>query len=163
MVGRPPRPAGLKLIEGRGNGTDSGGRRVKDVPAFTRAAPEAPSWLPDDARAEWNHVVPELDRLGLLKGIDRAALTSYCMVWARFVEASEIVTREGMVVRESLPNGNVKLYRHPAVLTAEAASKELRAWAQEFGLTPSAEQRLAGTKGDDGDQGNPFAAPAAAG
>jgi P27 family predicted phage terminase small subunit len=163
MVGRPPRPAGLKLVEGRGNGTDSGGRRVPEVPAFARAAPDAPAWLPAEARAEWDRVVPELDRLGLLKGIDRAALTSYCMVWQRFVEASAIVGRDGMVVREELPLGREKLYRHPALLTAEAASKELRAWATEFGLTPSSEQRLAGAKGDDGDQGNPFAAPAAAG
>jgi P27 family predicted phage terminase small subunit len=134
---------------------------VKEVPAFVRSAPQAPGWLPDEARAEWERVVPELDRLGLLKTIDGAALTAYCMVWDRFVTATAIVAVEGMVVRDvDAEKGREKLYRHPALLTAEAASKELRAWASEFGLTPSAEQRLAGAKDDDGDQGNPFAAPA---
>lgn len=158
MVGRPPRPAGLKLIEGRGHGTDTGGRPVKTVPEFARAAPQAPDWLPAEARAEWDRVVPEMDRLGLLKRIDRAALTAYCMTWARLVEASAIVAREGMVLQEDKQG---KAQRHPALLTAEAASKELRAWAQEFGLSPSSEQRLGSTKGgDDGAQGNPFAAVA---
>lgn len=158
MPGPAPRPAGLKLVEGRGRGKDSGGRPVKEVPEFARAAPEAPSWLPDEARAEWNRVVPEMDRLGLLKGIDRAALTAYCMTWARLVEASGIVAIEGMVLHDDKQG---KAQRHPALLTAEAASKELRAWAGEFGLTPSSEQRLGSTKGgDDGAQGNPFAAAA---
>jgi P27 family predicted phage terminase small subunit len=161
MSGPAPRPAVLKLIEGRGHGTDSGGRPVKTGPEFARSAPEAPSWLPEEARAEWDRVVPELDRLGLLKSIDRSSLTSYCLVWHRLVEASKTVQREGMIVEEEMALGRTKLYRHPALLTAEAASKELRAWATEFGLTPSSEQRLGSTKGgDDGEQGNPFAAAA---
>jgi P27 family predicted phage terminase small subunit len=99
-----------------------------------------------------------LDRLGLLKSIDRSALTSYCLVWDRLVTASLIVQREGMVLQDDKQG---KAQRHPALLTAEAASKELRAWATEFGLTPSSEQRLGSTKGgDDGAQGNPFAATA---
>lgn len=161
MASPQPRPAGLKLIEGRGHGTDSGGRPVKTVPEFARSAPDAPMWLPQEARDEWNRVVPELDRLGLLKSIDRSSLTSYCLVWHRLVEASRTIQREGMIVEEEMTLGRSKLYRHPALLTAEAASKELRAWATEFGLTPSSEQRLGSTKGaDDGAQGNPFAATA---
>lgn len=158
MVGRPPKPAGLKLIEGRGNGTDSGGRKVNVGPEFARSAPEPPDWLPAEARDEWNRVVPELDRLGLLKSIDRTSLASYCMTWERFVEASQIVMREGMVIHDDKQG---KAQRHPALLTAEAASRELRSWAMLFGLTPAAEQRLGSTKGgDDGAQGNPFAATA---
>lgn len=158
MASPQPRPAALKLIEGRGHGTDSGGRPVKAVPEFVRGAPDAPMWLPQEARDEWNRVVPELDRLGLLKSIDRSALTSYCLVWDRLVTASQIVQREGMVLHDDKQG---KAQRHPALLTAEAASKELRAWATEFGLTPSSEQRLGSTKGgDDGAQGNPFAATA---
>lgn len=158
MASPKPRPAGLKLIEGRGHGTDSGGRPVKAVPEFARSAPEAPEWLPAEARSEWNRVVPEMDRLGLLKSIDGAALTAYCMAWARLVTASAIVAVEGMVLHDDKQG---KAQRHPALLTAEAASKELRAWATEFGLTPSSEQRLGSTKGgDDGAQGNPFAATA---
>jgi P27 family predicted phage terminase small subunit len=151
-----PRPAGLKVMEGRAPGRDSGGRPVKEAPAFTREPPPAPIWLAPEGRAQWNLVVPELHRLGILKTIDMAALAAYCECWARFVEATLIVHREGMVLHDDKQG---RAQRHPALLTAEAASKELRAWAGEFGLTPSAENRLASVKDDGGDkEANPFAA-----
>lgn len=159
MPSPKPRPAALKLVEGRGNGRDSGGRPVKETPAFVRLPPQAPEWLPAEARAEWERVVPELQRLELLKPIDGSSLTAYCLAWHRLVTATAIVEREGMVLQDDRQG---RAQRHPALLTAEAASKELRAWCGEFGLTPSAEARLgaAKDKGDEGD--NPFAAPAAA-
>lgn len=157
MPSPKPKPVGLKLIEGRSPGTDSGGRQVKEIPKFDRAAPVAPVWLTGEARAEWDRVVPQMDHLGLLKTIDGAALAAYCMAWDRFVTATAIVAVEGMVLKDDRQG---RAQRHPALLTAEAASKELRAWAGEFGLTPSAEQRLASNKDGDGDSGNPFAAPA---
>lgn len=49
------------------------------------------------------------------------------------------------------------VYRHPAVGIAEAAAAHLRTLAAEFGLTPSAEQRLASFTPDSDDDGNPFA------
>lgn len=154
MASPKPRPARLKLIEGRGNGRDSGGRPVKLPPAFTRLPPDPPEWLSDDARAEWDRVVPELQRLEVLKPVDRAALAAYCEAWARFRAATEIVKREGMVLHDDRQG---RAQRHPALLTAEAASKELRAWAAEFGLTPSSESRLALAKDAGTDDGNPFA------
>ena len=157
-AGRPPRPAALKLIEGRGNGKDTAGRPIKEPPAFVRLPPAPPAWLPTEARAEWERVVPELHRLELLKPIDGAALTSYCLAWARLRECTEIVEREGMVLHDDKQG---RAQRHPALLTAEAASRELRAWCSEFGLTPSAEQRLGKVKSDDGQQDNPFAGRAA--
>jgi P27 family predicted phage terminase small subunit len=148
-----PEPFALKLLKGRGPGRDSGGRPVASVPSYERSAPSAPGWLPVEARAEWDRVVPEMDRLGILKAIDRGSLAAYCMAWHRFVEASAIVAVEGMVLHDDKQG---RAQRHPALLTAEAASKDIRSWASEFGLTPAAEHKLAGAKDDDGDQGNPF-------
>lgn len=146
-AGRAPKPVALKLIEGRGQGTDSGGRKVADTPKFKRVPPVAPEWLPSAAKAEWERIVPELSRLELLKPVDRAALTSYCLAWDRLVEAQKIIDAEGILGTNS--QGRV---RHPAVAIVEAASKELRSWAGEFGLTPSAENKLAvADSGSDGD------------
>lgn len=153
MPSPKPRPAGLKLIEGRGNGRDSGGRKVADLPAFKRLPPAAPEWLPDEARAEWDRVVPELARLDLLKEIDRSALTAYCLTWDRLVQAQQQIQKDGSVLAEN-SQGRV---RHPAVAVLEAASKELRAWAGEFGLTPSAEAKLGRQESSDGEEANPFA------
>jgi P27 family predicted phage terminase small subunit len=153
MAAPKRRPAGLKLIEGVRPGRDSGGRKVVEPPAFRRVPPEAPEWLPEEARAEWDRVVPELARLDLLKPVDRSALTAYCLTWDRLVQAQREMERDGSVLSEN-SQGRV---RHPAVAVIEAASKELRAWAGEFGLTPSAESKVGRQGADDGDEENPFA------
>ncbi|GAA4688024.1 phage terminase small subunit P27 family [Streptomyces youssoufiensis] len=153
MASPKPRPAGLKLIEGRSPGRDSGGRPVKQAPTFKRLPPEPPGWLPEEARAEWERVVPELARLDLLKPADRSALTAYCLTWDRLVQAQREIEADGSVLATN-SQGRV---RHPAVAVIEAASKELRAWAGEFGLTPSSEGRVGQQGADDGDEANPFA------
>lgn len=146
-------PAQLKLVNGRGPGRDSGGRKVPVPPAFKRLPPEAPDWLPEEARAEWARVVPELSRLDLVKPVDRASLTAYCLTWDRLVRAQSEIEADGGSVLGRNSQGRV---RHPAVAVLEAASKELRAWAQEFGLTPSAEQRVGSKGGGDGEDEDPF-------
>ncbi|MER8266521.1 phage terminase small subunit P27 family [Streptomyces griseus] len=153
MASPKKRPAGLKLIEGRAPGRDSGGRKVVEPPAFKRLPPEAPDWLPAEARAEWDRIVPELARLDLLKPVDRSALTAYCLTWDRLVRAQREMESDGSVLSTN-SQGRV---RHPAVAVIEAASKELRAWAGEFGLTPSAEAKVSRQGDDDGDSTNPFA------
>lgn len=151
MASPKPRPVALRLIEGRGNGRDSGGRKVAKPPAFKRLPPTAPEWLPDEARAEWERVVPELARLELIKPVDRASLTAYCLTWDRLVQAQRLVSQDGV-----LGSNSQGVVRHPAVAVVEAASKELRAWAGEFGFTPSAENKLSVQEADDG-EADPFA------
>jgi P27 family predicted phage terminase small subunit len=155
MASPKAKPAGLKIIEGRGNGRDSGGRKIKESPGFKRDAPSPPSWLSKEARDEWDRIVPELVRLNVTKPLDRAALAAYCETWSRFVWAQDAVRIDGLTVIGS----QGQPVKNPAVAIAEAASKEIRAWAAEFGLTPSAENNLAGAKGEDGDKSNPFGAP----
>jgi P27 family predicted phage terminase small subunit len=150
---RTAKPAGLKLIEGRSAGRDSGGRKVNTGPDFKRLPPTAPDWLSPEAAAEWDRVIPELSRLDLVKESDRAALAAYCEAWATFVEATLAVQREGQFIEAR--QGKLA---HPAVGIARAAGREMRSWAAHFGLTPSTEQALARSGGDDGDsEANPFA------
>ncbi len=151
MAAPKPRPPALKLVEGRGNGRDSGGRQVKPAPGFVRLPPEPPELLWGDALEEWNRVVPELQRLQITKPIDAAALTAYCLAWQRLCQAQRLIDEEGLLHSNSQGRS-----RHPAVAIVEAASKELRGWASEFGLTPSAESKVAKAEADDGES-NPFA------
>lgn len=156
MPSPKPKPPGLKLIEGSRPGRDSGGRLVKEPPEFERRAPSPPDWLPDEARAEWDRVVPDLARLNLLKPLDRAVLTAYCLTWDRMVAAYKDVASGKLTTRGS----QGQLVKHPSVMVLETATRELRALAAEFGMTPSSESRLGTAKDDDGDQGNPFAVAA---
>lgn len=148
-------PAGLKLIKGRSEGRDSGGRPVAEVPKFDRSAPDAPEWLSDEARAEWDRIVPGLETLNLLKPEDFAALVEHCETWATYLEAVKLVRENGVVLTNP---DNGRQYKNPALSAAEAAGQQLRASCREFGLTPSSEQNLGAPMGGDGGGGeDPYA------
>jgi P27 family predicted phage terminase small subunit len=161
-AGRKSKPAALKLVEGRGNGKDSGGREVKKPPAFKRIPPDAPPWLGELAREEWDRVIPELARLELLKQIDAAALASYCEMVELFVVATKDVHENGLTVENHSirKDGSESTWytANPAVGVQRNAQAAIRAWCAEFGLTPAAEMRIATSGGGDGEEDtNPFA------
>lgn len=151
--GRKPQPAALKLLNGRTADTDSGGRKVEPPPAFVRSAPEPPEWLGEEARAEWVRVVPELDRLKLLKQPTRSSLTSYCETWETFCLATLDIHENGLTrlkVTTRKDGTTVEEYvANPAVTIQRNAQREIRAWATEFGLTPSSETRIKVPEADD--------------
>lgn len=153
MAGRPAQPATLRLLKGRAPGKDSAGRKVKLPPKFRKISPTAPEWLADEARAEWERIVPELLRLELLKAEDGAALVQYCETWAVFVDATKKIHAEGLTYEAK--QGTLA---RPEVAIARTASRELRAWAGQFGLTPVAENALAIGDLADGDEDSPFGA-----
>ena len=139
---KSPKSAALKLIEGRGNGRDSGGRVVTPAPPFRRLPPTPPTWLDQVAASEWARVVPELARLDLLKDGDAAALAAYCEAWSLFTAASAEVERHGLLVERSFANGSMRMVPNPAVAILFKASTSLRMWTDAFGMSPAAEARL---------------------
>ena len=162
-TGRKPRPAPLKLINGRHAGVDSGGRKVEPGPEFRRLLPLKPMELSPIAAEHWDLIVEELARLELTKPLDAGALAALCETWARFAQAQAALNRGGIFVEVDVRRGETTWTEqrvHPAVRIVEAASKEYRAWCSEFGLTPSAEGRLAPRKESGGDE-NPFGRSAA--
>jgi P27 family predicted phage terminase small subunit len=147
-AGRTPRPPALKLLNGRGPGVDSGGRKVPEGPKFVRVAPEPPASLSREAKAEWRRVVPELDRLKLLKRASRSSLSAYCELWNEWYQANKVVNAKGLTYEAKqgiLPRPEVTIRRN--------AQAQMRAWCAEFGLTPSAEGRLTVSEAGDGDEG----------
>lgn len=127
--------------------------RVAAPPPFTRQAPEAPEWLDGEARAEWDRITPGLEALDILKPEDRAALAAMCEAWSRFVAAVKVYRTEGLVLSNP---GSGRKHAHPAVAVAGEASREFLRYAVEFGLTPSAENRLNTVAAGDDDGADPF-------
>jgi P27 family predicted phage terminase small subunit len=154
-MGRPATPPALKLLQGRAPGRDSGGRPVDAPPPFERVAPDAPDFLDEVAAAEWARIVPELERLRLVKRLDRAALAAYCEMWSLFVRATNEVHENGLTVRNTSvkKDGTESVWftTNPAVATQKSAQAALKAWASEFGLTPSAEGKVKVGEGGDPD------------
>ena len=151
-AGRTPKPASLRLVEGRGRGRDSGGRVVQQPPGFVRLPPAKPSDLSPDASDLWDQFVGELQRLQLTKPLDGPALEILCETYARWKTAKVQRIAEGLTSVTSQGRGANAL-----VGIEERAATQFRAFAAEFGLTPAAEAKLRPPEGGDGAQDdNPF-------
>lgn len=154
LTGRPNNPLGLKVLNGRGNGRDSGGRPIKKGPDFAREAPSMPSWLEGEARNTWKRTVPELARRGLLKRVDRDALVAYCVAVQTMRDAYRLIADEGLTIEQ----GTGSRKPHPAFQILAQSQNTIRAFAHEFGLTPASEANIVRGDEDGGQEGNPFAA-----
>lgn len=132
--GPAPRPNNLRLLHGeqRPSRINRDEPRPRDVP------PGKPGWLSAGAAAEWDRVLPELVAMRTAREADAIALAAYCEAVARLRTASELVARSGLMLRDR--DGVIR--KNPAVAQARDASVEVRMWAREFGLTPSARQPL---------------------
>jgi P27 family predicted phage terminase small subunit len=132
--GPAPKPTALRLIEG-----NRGKRPLnKSEPKPTPVRPTRPEWMLPEAKREWNRVVPELERMGLLTAVDRAALAAYCQAYARAVQAEAVLRKSG--ISFVTPNGYEQ--QRPEVAIARAEWQMVRAFASEFGFTPAARTRI---------------------
>ena len=133
-VGRPPKPTALKVLQG------NPGKRAlnKREPRPTTGAPTRPEWLLPEAKREWNRLVPELTRLGLLATVDRASLAAYCQCWARYVEAQNDIKQHGATFTTD------KGYEgpRPSVGIANQMLQRISALSAKFGFTPSDRARI---------------------
>lgn len=133
--GPAPKPTALRVLEGN----PSHRPLPKNEPKPELGVPECPSWLPEDAQAEWHRVAPELSKLGLLAKIDGSALAAYCAAYARWKLAEETLKVAGLTFNTQA--GYVA--QHPCVGMANKALAEMLRFGREFGLTPSSRGRMA--------------------
>jgi len=135
MAGRPPKPTRLKLLQG------NPGKRAlpKNEPEPARGAPSRPEWLSTEAKREWNRVVPELDRLGLLAKVDRALIAAYCECWAQYVAAVKDMKAGGTTFTTD------KGYEgpRPCTITAGQMIAKMLQLSAKFGFNPSDRAKMA--------------------
>ena len=145
--GRKPTPTALKLLKG------NPGRRPPNPSEPKPAAdrPRCPQHLDTEARKEWRRIVPELEQLGLLTILDRAALALYCQAWSRWVRASREIDENG----EILESKNGKPVQSPWISLRNRAGQDMHKFLAEFGMTPSSRTRVTATR-KPLDQSNPF-------
>lgn len=137
--GPAPTPTSLRLLRGNPGKRAINKREPKPAPL----RPTCPRWLNVEAKREWRRVVPELERLGLLTRVDRAELAAYCQSWARWKEAEEFIEKHGPAIPIRDADGRVKyLQQIPQVSISQKERQAMRAFASEFGLSPSSRSRI---------------------
>src|SRR5262245_20901412 len=104
MRGRKPTPTKLKIPNG-----NPGKRPLNDrEPIPAAGIPDCPDHLDAEAKAEWARIVPELEFMGLLTKVDRAALAAYCQAYSRWVNAEQQVAKHGIIVKSPEKNFPMK-------------------------------------------------------
>lgn len=139
MGSRGPSPTPTRILRLRGTWRADRHTREGAEPQFEPMThlPPAPPFFDDVARFEWHRVGPELIEQRLLTHADLAAFTLYCVHVARVVACERILREKGMTCRG--PRGE---RARPEVAIARQAGAEVRKFAQELGLTPSARRRV---------------------
>lgn len=141
MRGRKPTPTHLKVLRG-----NPGKRPLPaNEPQPKPKAPPCPAHLDAEAKREWRRMVKELEPLGLLTKIDRAALAAYCQAWSRWVQAEEMIRKTGMIVKA--PNTGFPI-QNPLLPVANRAMEQMRKFLTEFGMTPSSRARVTAAPSD---------------
>lgn len=133
-MGRRAKPAALKVAEGTYRADRDGN---VDLPKPGRP-PNPPTWLGREGKAEWRRLAKDLHTAGLLTDADRAVFTLYCAAWGDWVEASQLIRKDGFVTYTEKGNA----IQHPAVSIANKAWQRAIKAGRDFGLTPSARSTM---------------------
>ncbi len=100
--------------------------------------PERPDWLGGEAARMWDRMIEHLHDLGVLGRVDGNPIARYCQLWQRWKEAEAHIAEHGAVVKA--PSGYP--VANPNVTTANKLAPMLHRLEQDFGLSPTARNRL---------------------
>lgn len=134
--GRKPQPRAAKELKG----TYRADQHNEDEPTpmvFTEA-PACPSFLTGHARTAWQTLAEELSSTGVLSKQDLFALETFCASYGEWRTAKGQLRKYGMTHKGE--DGRVVV--SPYVKIAEDAKKQIKAWANELGVTPSSRSRV---------------------
>ena len=138
--GPAPKPEAIRNLEGTKN-------RNKLEPKFKKRCPIAPSWLGKYAKEEWNRVVPEAFRVGLLTVVDETALVAYVCAYQNFRDAQAVLDKYGMSYEGE--NGLIK--RRPECTMVNESLGVMKRYLDAFGFSPAARAKLQ-TPNDEGER-----------
>ncbi len=133
--GPAPQPTALRILNG------NPGKRAlpTDEPKPDSSEPFMPAWLDADAREEWRRIVPILLKMGVLTVADGAALATYCEAYSTMGHALGVISEEGTSFTS--PKTGVEHLR-PEVQIVQQCRVAIKAFCQEFGMTPSSRSRM---------------------
>ena len=151
------KPTELKILEGTYR---------KDTEPINKAEPEhvhgvePPEYLNEHAKKEWNRIVPEMEKVGLLTKVDLGTLGIALMNYGLAIEMMESITsfvdengiKQKRTIQEYITGRSVQ--KTPELSTLFRSIQAYRGLITEFGLTPSARMKIEVPKQPD--KSNPF-------
>lgn len=134
MKGPKPKPTHLKLLAG-----NPGKRPInKTEPKPVGDLFDCPEWMTEDQSLAWSYAISESPK-GLLKRLDRSALTVWVVSEDMHRQATIAVGKFGMLTKssqkgEAIQNPYLPIINRQAAIMMKAAA--------ELGFTPSSRSRI---------------------
>ena len=130
--GPKPKPTELKKVQG-----NPGHRPLNQAQPKPKMAVKKPRGMQPIAQRLWDEYVPELSRLQVLTGVDSAAFRLMAEHFGFAVQAAKLLQEKGLTVAT---DEGVK--KNPLAQIFKDNSLAFKAYASEFGMTPSSRTRL---------------------
>ena len=147
MRGRKPKPLNLQILHGVPNrqtianirkGLHENSRQLK------AEAPEKPTWLRQAASDEWDRIVPQLEKMGIISPVDHAVIESYCCSVGLLVELQPFV-----IGSDGLPNTRI-------LNTLNRTKTLIKMLCAELGLSPQSRTRPFLSLRKENEEQNPY-------
>ncbi len=132
------KPAYVKTLEGN-RSKQPIGYNVEPDPLRDLSAPD---YLTGIAKEEWDRVAPILSELGLLTDLDVALLASYCVAYATWRKAEQILDEQGLTFCITRDDGSLYCQQRPEESIANKMLTQIKAICSEFGMSPGARARM---------------------
>lgn len=115
--------------------------------------PGMPPDLDDDAKKYWKKFAPMLNRIGILTEADGEVFGIMCQIRSRIQKIHRVLETEPYTQEKHTVDGagqeHTELKKNPFIMMEQEYYKLFRAYASEFGLTPSSRSRLSTTKPEE--------------
>jgi P27 family predicted phage terminase small subunit len=116
----------------------------------SKPAPKPPKHLKAAGKAIWAATVAALDAAGTLSAdTDLALIEGITISLLRAREADAEISKYGLTQKLTSNSGNVYYQPHPAVAISATAWKQVKAFADSLGLSPSGRAKLREASGFD--------------
>lgn len=138
------RPTHLAVLNG-----ERPDRVNHDEPPAPDGLPEPPYDMSEETQEVWDYTIEQLARMGIASTADREALVAFCEAVVTHREAVRGLRRSGLLIRTRRGDA---FMRNPLLQVQRDAAAQVRGFAQEFGLTPSARSEI--TMGGQRGNGN---------
>ena len=144
LRGPAPKPSGLRILEGNPARRPLPTNEPRPLPG----EPDIPSYLDNDARAEWKRIVPILLGMRVLTAADGTALGNLCQAVSLLKQAHHTLQQAtqggGSGLLMKTPSGYVQ--QSPLIGIINGQVEIINRISREFGLTPSSRIRLEATE-----------------
>jgi P27 family predicted phage terminase small subunit len=133
MGRRGPAPTPTKVKRLRGETRPSRLNHTEPLPRSD--LPRMPTDMDADAKVVWRRVIRDMGHTGVIRSADADVLRCYCEAVSRYAAAARVYAQTGPLVRGRRGN---ELVKNPIHQVARDQADEVRQFARELGLSPSA-------------------------